>query len=66
MKLVIAGNYSQYKRYLHDEGLTPAEVKYVNDPDMIRGYDKPEIILYGSWWENPAADEARRLRNVKN
>ena len=72
MKLVVAGNYAQYKHYLYDEGLTPTEAKYVSNPEMLQGYvdTEVEIILYGSWWESPACEAAQRLRdqlrNVKN
>jgi len=64
MKLIIAGNVRQYQRYCRKHKLSPAEARYISDPDMLYGYKDPEIILYGSWWDNPAADEARRLRNI--
>lgn len=65
MKLVVAGNYAQYKNYLRDENLTPAEAKYVSNPEVMQGYidTEIEIVLYGSWWESPSADAARQIQN---
>ena len=62
MKLVVAGNYNQYKHYLRDNNLTPAEAKYIANEGQLMGYTEAEIILYGSWWESPACEAAQRLR----
>ena len=66
MKLIVAGNVRQFQRYCQEQGLSPDEAKYVSRPDHLCGLLDPEIIFVGSWWENPAAIEARRceLRKV--
>jgi len=62
MKLVIAGNIRQFERYCQEQRLSSDEATYVSLEVQLCGYKNPEIILYGSWWENPAANAARRLR----
>lgn len=62
MKLIVAGNVRQFERYCQVHGLSPTEAKYITDPNMLYGYEKPEIVLCGSWWENPIADTVRQLQ----
>lgn len=58
IKLVIAGDYQQYKRWLwfHKNFKGFEECRYVDSVDKLRGYtgDKAEIILEGEYWKNPA------------
>jgi len=63
MKLVVAGNIRQFRRYCQEQKFSSHEVRYVSHEDQLYGYENPEIILCGTWWESPAADGARRLRD---
>lgn len=49
-KLVIAGNYRQFKNYfpIHDNN-----VKYISHPFELKGYDNAEIVRVGTWYELP-------------
>jgi len=55
MKIVLAGNYSQYLNYLRDSGETPRTAKYVSAPEQLEGLQNVEVIRYGTWWMNPCA-----------
>lgn len=57
MKIVIAGNYNQYKNYLRENNLTPQEARYVSTPDVLRGLHNVEVVKVGEWWLNPCADD---------
>ena len=56
MKIVIAGNYRQYKDYLRENNLTPQQARYVDMPEKLRGLHGVEVVKYGEWWLNPCAD----------
>lgn len=54
-KIVIAGSYHQYLQYLKDSGLTRAEAYYVSKPSQLWRVRDEEVVLYGTWWNNPCA-----------
>lgn len=55
LKLVVAGNYSQYKSYLIESGETPKTARFVCFPEHLRGYGRGqvEVVFYGTSYENP-------------
>jgi hypothetical protein len=57
MKIVIAGNYHQYKNYLRENNLTPRQARYVDMPEKLRGLRDVEVVKYGEWWLNPCAND---------
>lgn len=57
MKIVIAGNYRQYKDYLLENNLTPQQARYVDAPEKLRGLRGVEVVKYGEWWLNPCAND---------
>ena len=57
MKIVIAGNYRQYKDYLRENNLTPQQARYVDMPEKLRGLRGVEVVKYGEWWLNPCAND---------
>lgn len=57
MKIVIAGNYRQYKNYLRENNLTPQQARYVDMPEKLRGLRGAEVVKYGEWWLNPCAND---------
>ena len=65
MKIVIAGNYQQYKEYLRKTNQSPRDAKYIEFPEQLRGLRNVEIVRYGTWWESPVAgDEYLNIINV--
>ena len=57
MKIVLAGNYSQYLNYLRDSGETPRTAKYVNALEHLVGLQDVEVVRYGTLWVNPCAKD---------
>ena len=57
MKIVIAGNYRQYKNYLRENNLTPQQAQYIDTPVKLRGLRNVEVVKYGDWWLNPCAND---------
>lgn len=57
MRIVIAGNYRQYKDYLRENNLTPQQARYVDTPEKLRGLRGVEVVKYGEWWLNPCAND---------
>jgi hypothetical protein len=54
MKLVIAGNYSQYKEYLRENKLTDhKDAVYIDNTVRMRGRINCEVIFYGKYHMNP-------------
>ena len=52
---VIAGNYSQYRNFIHNtDQFVDVEYFYISTPDSLRGFHG-DVILVGSYWENEAA-----------
>ena len=65
MKIVIAGSYAQYRRYLEETQQSPKDVRYISSPEQLRGLRNVEIIKYGTWWESPVAgDEYLKTINL--
>jgi len=65
MKFVIAGNYRQFTNYCRENRLQPnKDVRYVGRPEDTRGVRNVEIIKYGTWWENPAANDILELERA--
>lgn len=55
IKLVIAGNYSEYLSYLADNNISPVQAKYISSLEDLKGVDasKVEVVYYGSYAVNP-------------
>lgn len=50
MILVIAGNYHQYVNWRHYHPEIPdSACTYADTPAALFGYDKPHILLTGTW-----------------
>lgn len=58
LKYVIAGNIHEYEAYLSSVGLSPKEAKYVHSPDQLRGRRNLDVVVFGSYWLNPAYEMA--------
>lgn len=56
--LIIAGDYTQYKRYLADNRV--GSPVYVYSENQLRGYnlDEVKVIFYGTYWKNPAYSDS--------
>ena len=59
MKVVIAGNYSQYLLWLRDNGLTELDAIYASTPERIMGLKlkAEDVIRTGEWWKSPITEE---------
>ena len=59
MKLVLAGNYGQYKNFLQGNGFNPRNdyYKYISCAEDMMGYHGVKVIRTGTWWENPIAED---------
>ena len=53
MKIVIAGNYQQYKEYLKETKQSPKDVRYISSSEQLRGLRNVKVIRYGTWWKSP-------------
>jgi hypothetical protein len=51
-KIVIAGNYKEYQRYLRVNNLNPNEARYVSLPEQLKGL-RGEVVYTGQYWNNP-------------
>lgn len=53
IKLVVAGNYSQYRDYCRENGLVPdsKQACYVNSADRLRGRNEYELVYCGTYLE---------------
>lgn len=58
MKIIIAGNYHQYKDYLREHNLPPWTAVHLYSVKQLMGLHgcDCEIIRTGEWWENPCID----------
>lgn len=61
MKLIIAGNVRQFRNYCDEQKISTKEAKYITSPEMLYGYVNPEIVFYGTFWNNPACQVAKEL-----
>ena len=55
VKLIIAGNHTQFLSYCHENNISPHDkfVRYINSDQQIRGLRNCEVIYYGDYWNNP-------------
>lgn len=62
-KLVIAGDYGQYKLWYetHKRLKGFEDCRYINEIEKLYGYqpNKVEIVLVGKYWKNPAYNSPR-------
>lgn len=58
MKLVVAGNYSEFLFYCRENRVSPTsrEVIYVDRSDKMRGHREYELIYYGTYRDRGARD----------
>lgn len=62
MKLVIAGNYQQFREWLRETGTNPRDARFVDRMEQVKGMRGAEIILYGEYWQN---ELSKHLNEVK-
>lgn len=48
-KLVIAGTYDEYKRFIKEYSLDPNQHQYIYDSSNIRGRRDPHGYFIGTW-----------------
>ncbi len=55
MKVVIAGNYQQYRNWLKQSGLTESEARFIQFNDQLYGLElSPDDVVYvGEYWKSP-------------
>ena len=55
MKIVIAGNYAQYRQWLIDNNLTEHDARYVDSNEKLMGLElaHDDIIYTGTYWDSP-------------
>lgn len=55
-KLIIAGTHAQYRDWLVAHKANPRAAVEINSEDKLRGVDPDmdEIVLTGTYWDNPA------------
>lgn len=53
MKLVIAGNYKQFRNWLRENHLDPSEYVYAHNYEGVVGHRYDELLQVGTYWENP-------------
>lgn len=49
-KLIIAGNYREYKEYLWQSGENAQTSVFVSCPERLFGLRDVECVYYGTWW----------------
>lgn len=47
MIYVIADHYQQVKDFIAWNDLNPAEVRFLNLPEVLKGVDSPEVVVLG-------------------
>ena len=52
-KIVLAGDYHQYRNYLRETGQKPKDATFVSQSEQIYGLRDVEVVCYGTWWTNP-------------
>jgi len=69
---VVTGNYAQFtvvKKDIieHFKNIEPRNIRYVSNLEMMAGISLPEIVFYGTWWENEVTQtpEFARILNVR-
>jgi hypothetical protein len=62
-KLIIAGTYAQYRDWLVQHGASSRAAVFIDNEDKLRGCDPEcdEIVLVGTYWDNPAYQSAQYL-----
>ena len=53
IKIVIALNNEEYKKYLKESGDTPATARYCSSEIVLWGLRNIEIVRYGTWYKRP-------------
>lgn len=63
IKLVVAGNYSQYRHYCRENGLVPdsKQACYVNSADRLRGRSEYELVYCGTYLERSDLHEIKLM-----
>ena len=51
MKIILAGNYEEYKRALIENGLTEKEAIYGRSCEKMAGYKVDEVCEYGTFYK---------------
>jgi hypothetical protein len=51
MRLVMAGNYYQFRDFLRRSELSTTDHRYVTTQEQLRGYSG-EVLQVGTWWDN--------------
>ena len=63
IKLVIAGDYRQFKLWYetHKHLKGYEDCRFINDINKLRGYKSSdvEVVLEGEYWLNPAYDDPK-------
>jgi len=62
MKLVIAGNYRQFKDYLRENKLSELDARFVDRIEQVQGMRGSEIVTYGTWTDNPLSEHISAVR----
>lgn len=69
MKLVVAGNYGEFKRWCNENKINlhdPREVKWIRNRIDMLGFNDVEVIFYGTWYKLKEAHEieyeAKRMK----
>jgi len=63
MKIILAGNYKEYKRALIENGLTEREAIYGCSCEKMSGYEVDEVYEYGTFYK---LKNHRKLRDFAN
>ena len=50
-KIVLAGNYNEFRQFLYENGGTDSEYRYGGRPELMLGIEVSEVITYGTFWE---------------
>lgn len=64
MKIVIAGNYDQYRRWLIENDLCPLDATYISSNEQLMGLELSEddIVYVGTYFDSPVDLELLRTR----
>jgi hypothetical protein len=59
VKLVIAGNFTEYRWWMIKHKFKQTEYRYIPDFDRAHGYRRNVCYLVGTYWVNPAYNDCR-------